>query len=68
MRAVDFATTATDSAGRFALNSSVVGVYELYAVSSKNRFCADSQALGHLSSQKMSVKLEIPQKGCVARM
>ena len=68
MRAVDFVTTATDSAGRFVFNSRVVGVYDLYAVSSKNSFCADSKALGYLSSQKMSVRLEIPQKSSIARM
>lgn len=68
VRAVDFVTTATDSTGRFVVNSRVVGVYDLYAVSSKNGLCADSKALGHLSSQKMSVKLEIPHKGCIARM
>jgi len=68
VRAVDFVTTATDSAGRFVFNSRVVGVYDLYAVSSKNSFCADSKALGYLSSQKMSVRLEIPQKSCIARM
>lgn len=68
MRGINFVSTDTDSAGHFVVKSSVVGVYDLYAVSKKNNFCRARVSLGHLKSQQKRVELKIPHKGCVARL